>query len=154
MVKSSKITLVALSIYALSACSSPPPSVSSTDIIEVKKRAENAYQLALFDQAETLYLEILREVPNYAPALFRLGNIYSRTGRLDAAVNAYHQNLAIEPENHRAMYNLALVRLRQAHQITEVAMRYKSIEPNINLEIQRLHRALSNLSQYREEDLN
>lgn len=152
MVHLSRICTVCALLVALAGCASAPEPQGNSEILNLQAEAEYAYQLALLDQAETLYLEILRSIPNFAPAWFRLGNIYSRTGRLDAAILAYERCVELEPENQKALYNMALVRLKQSHQIISLARRQNGVDPQVQRQIDGLYQALLRLQQHTPTD--
>jgi tetratricopeptide (TPR) repeat protein len=73
-----------------------------------------AYKEGRLGEAETIFLKVLQEHPELSEAWFKLGNIYFRTGRYDAAVPAYEKTLYWDKTNGRAWYNLALCRIKQA----------------------------------------
>ncbi|MCL2913868.1 tetratricopeptide repeat protein [Shewanella corallii] len=117
-----KFLIPLLMLIFMQGCSSaPPPHKGNKDIMTIQAQAEQAYRRAMLDQAESLYLEVLNSVPNYAPAWFRLGNIYTRTGRQEAAIAAYQRCLELEPNNQKAWYNMSLVRLKQSTQLLQEA---------------------------------
>ncbi|WP_228290791.1 tetratricopeptide repeat protein [Shewanella cyperi] len=113
------LTLAGLALMLCACSSTPATSDGNQEIVALQAQAEHAYKLAKLDQAESQYLEVLALVPNYAPGWFRLGNIYTRTGRHDAAIAAYQRCVELEPENQKAWYNMSLVRLKQSTQILE-----------------------------------
>lgn len=76
--------------------------------------AEKAYQEGLFVEAESYYRELVTENPDLYQGWFRLGNIYARSGQLDAAITMYERCMDLDPDQARAWYNLALVRTRQS----------------------------------------
>jgi len=76
--------------------------------------AEKAYQEGLFVEAESYYRELVAENPDLYQGWFRLGNIYARSGQLDAAITMYERCMDLDPDQARAWYNLALVRTRQS----------------------------------------
>jgi tetratricopeptide (TPR) repeat protein len=105
-------------------------STKSTDIkntinlVELENKAESAYIAGHLDMAEGLYRELIKNKDNYAPAWFRLGNIYTRSGRLDAGVSAYQRCLQLEQQHTKAWYNLAITRMRQSTDILIEAQKH------------------------------
>lgn len=87
------------------------------NLVSLESRAEQAYQAGQLEMAEGLYREVLSHKRDYAPAWFRLGNIYTRTNRLDAAVNAYNNCISSDKEFAKAWHNLSIARIRQATDI-------------------------------------
>ncbi|MBF5056295.1 hypothetical protein Y5W_01589 [Alcanivorax sp. 521-1] len=65
-------------------------------------------------EAEAYYRELVNDNPELYQGWFRLGNIYARSGQLDAAITMYERCLELDPDQARAWYNLALVRTRQS----------------------------------------
>ena len=69
-------------------------ATAKVDLLVLEQNAETAYQSGHLELSEGLYRQLLTHSKNYSPAWFRLGNIYTRTNRLDAAVNAYQNSIA------------------------------------------------------------
>ena len=76
--------------------------------------AENSYQLGLLSDAEAKFIRILEDHPDLSDAWLKLGNVYVRTGQLEAAVRAYTTCIKTNTENGKCWNNLAVVRVRQA----------------------------------------
>lgn len=143
-----QLFIVASLLLGLSACSSAPDIEEhngNEQILTIQQSAERAYKLAMLDQAESLYFEVLQSIPNYAPAWFRLGNIYTRTGRHDAAINAYQKCLEFEPKNTKALYNISLVRIKQSTEVLQLAQRQADPESPVTRQVNALLEALSDL---------
>ena len=85
-----------------------------SDIAEINRTAQVAYQNEDWKTAEIAYLKLTEKVPAEPEPWFRLGNIYARTERLDAAVAAYRNALARNSESGKIWHNLGIVHLRQA----------------------------------------
>ena len=105
-----------LVIFVLSGCElqNIKPSGDISEIIEVEKRAAVAYQNEDWQAAEREYLYLAKNVPSQPDPWFRLGNIYARTNRLDAAVAAYRNALIRDSKNSKIWHNLGIVQLRLA----------------------------------------
>ena len=106
--------LTLLLAAALSACATTAPSRDAQASADKLRFAEKAYQDGLFVEAESYYRELVADNPELYEGWFRLGNIYARTGQLDAAITMYERCLDLDPDQARAWYNLALVRTRQS----------------------------------------
>lgn len=84
-----------------------------SDLFRLSNEAQLAYESGEDAKAEQLYMALLRKTPNDPEIWFRLGNLYARAHRPDAAADAYQRVLSINPAEARAWYNLGIVRLRQ-----------------------------------------
>lgn len=91
-------------------------------------RANDAYAEARLDRAESLFLEIIKDNPGLVDAWLKLGNIYTRQNRLKAATRCFEKAIALNVEDGRAWYNLALVKIKEAELILESAER--AVPPN------------------------
>ncbi len=98
----------------LSACATTTPTADGDGSGDKLRRAEQAYTDGLFVEAESYYRELVNDNPELYQGWFRLGNIYARSGQLDAAITMYERCLDLDPDQARAWYNLALVRTRQS----------------------------------------
>ncbi|GAA5218208.1 tetratricopeptide repeat protein [Corallincola platygyrae] len=88
-------------------------------IYETLEKADGYYKQGRLAEAETEYLKITQQYPKYSYAWYRLGNIYVRTGHMDAGVRSYEQAIKADPENSRAWYNLSLTRVKQAIAVSD-----------------------------------
>jgi tetratricopeptide (TPR) repeat protein len=84
-----------------------------SELFQLSNDAQLAYEAGEDAQAEKLYMALLRQTPNDPEVWFRLGNLYARAHRPDAAADAYQRVLSINGNESRAWYNLGIVRLRQ-----------------------------------------
>lgn len=90
------------------AITAPPPPDA------LRQRADAAYAAKDWAAAERDYLTLSRLQPGSGQALFKLGNLYTRTGRLPEAAAAYTEATRRDPAMTRAWHNLGIVHLRQA----------------------------------------
>ena len=90
---------------------------TSVNLVQLENKAEAAYVAGHLDLAEGMYRQLLSVRDNYAPAWFRLGNIYTRSNRLKAAVAAYQRCIQIDNEHEKAWFNLAIARMRQSTEV-------------------------------------
>ena len=112
-----KLTAYSIVFFILSGCNIENLKESGPDlenIVQVEQQANTAYQNEDWQTAELAYLDLTRKTPSQAEPWFRLGNIYARTDRLDAAVTAYRNALLRNNEYSKAWHNLGIVHLRQA----------------------------------------
>lgn len=116
-------SFIVLLLSVLAGCASTPNSEPESTLDTQLGAAHQAYQEGRLDEAERLLREVTAQHPTVAPAWFRLGNIYYRTGRYDAAVYAYDKTLLYDKNNHNAWHNLALTRVKQSVQILEDGLR-------------------------------
>ncbi|MCG9747747.1 tetratricopeptide repeat protein [Shewanella sp. Isolate8] len=143
-----RLSLIVAITALLGACSSTPQKPEhkgNEQIMAIQSQAEQAYKLAMLDQAESLYLEVLKSVPNYAPAWFRLGNIYTRTNRHEAAIAAYRRCIELEPNNQKAWYNMGLVRIKQSTNVLNTASSQGDADSAVGRQIRALLDALNQL---------
>lgn len=84
------------------------------DIVEVNRLAALAYDNEDYVESEKHYSVMIKEVPKETLPWFRLGNIYARTKRYDAAVIAYREVLIRDQSYANAWFNMAIVQLKQA----------------------------------------
>ncbi|MCH4293095.1 tetratricopeptide repeat protein [Shewanella sp. 3B26] len=139
------VTLLVSMSMGCASTSSQQEHVGDPHIMSLQAQAEASYKLAKLDQAESQYLQVLQSVPNYAPGWFRLGNIYTRTGRHDAAIAAYQRCVELEPENQKAWYNMGLVRIKQSTEILESIDRRGDVNTPVGKQISALLDALNRL---------
>ena len=111
-----RILLILIICQLLAGCEITPVKSENglVKLLEVQKRADEAYWKEDWDVAEQDYLYLAKSLPEDVEPRFRLGNIYARTDRLDAAASAYREALAIDSSNSKIWHNLGIVHLRQA----------------------------------------
>lgn len=113
-----KILLTTFLLLITSGCNQlniqPAADKNLDNIVELQQQAEKAYQAQDWATAERAYRQLSEKVPSQVEPWFRLGNIYARTERLDAAVAAYRNALLRNSKNGKIWHNLGIVHLRQA----------------------------------------
>lgn len=87
---------------------------STTNLVELERRADAAYTAGHNEQAALLYRDMVEAVPQQSEYWYRLANTLTRTERVNDAAEAYQQVLMRDPDNARAWHNLGVVRLMQA----------------------------------------
>lgn len=111
---------LAVAVALLIACAGcASSSASRSDFASGYEQAEKYYRAGLYSDAERVLLDLRRRSPENYDVLFRLGNIYVRTGQFDAAERAYRRCIEIDPEQPKGWYNLALLSIKQAMYIAE-----------------------------------
>lgn len=113
-----------------------------SDLFQLSNDAQLAYEAGEDAKAEQLYMALLRKTPNDPEIWFRLGNLYARAHRPDAAADAYQRVLSINSTEHRAWYNLGIVRLRQGWAALIQANSYSVDNDPIRLESDKMIRHL------------
>jgi tetratricopeptide (TPR) repeat protein len=92
----------------------PPATIESYDLSSYQKEAEEAYLNNDFARAEELYTQLAEDLPSEKIFWFRLGNIYARTNRPDAAIYSYREAVLRDPEYVNAWYNMGILQLKQS----------------------------------------
>jgi tetratricopeptide (TPR) repeat protein len=111
-----------LVVFLISGCASSK-NVDSGTLVDMLTTANEAYHDARLNDAETQYLNITKNYPEYKEAWFKLGNIYARQGRLKASIRQYERVIKLDPEDGRAWYNLAIVKVNESKKILTEAGR-------------------------------
>jgi Flp pilus assembly protein TadD len=111
---SHSILLLAAGVAALSGCAAVEEVLPQrSDLFQLSNDAQLAYDAGEDARAEKLYMALARSAPNDPEIWLRLGNLYARANRPDAAADAYQRSLALKSNDARVWHNLAVVRLRQ-----------------------------------------
>lgn len=121
-------------ISGLAACNiqNLQPAKDVSNIIEVEKRAHEAYQKEDWKMAEQEYKYLVQNVPSQSEPWFKLGNIYARTGQLDLAIYNYREALVRAPKNSKIWHNLGVVQLRQATNTFTEMLQYTNENDPLN----------------------
>lgn len=139
------IALIILCIF-LTACSSIPKPQTDFSFSERLNVAEQAYTEARLTDAETLYLQLTQTNPEYKESWFKLGNIYARQGRYEASIRCYEKVLALDGQDGKTWFNLAVVKLNQSRQILQQAEQILAPETAELQQIKKLTRSLNQVS--------
>ncbi|MCH1926571.1 tetratricopeptide repeat protein [Shewanella sp. C32] len=115
------ITLISLCILLTACASTQNKQQTNISFTEQLKVAEEAYTEARLTDAETQYLQLTLTNPEYKEAWFKLGNIYARQGRYEASIRCYEKVLALDNQDGKAWFNLAVVKLNQSRQTLQQA---------------------------------
>lgn len=104
-------------LFMLSACNNQNVKESDPqyqDMFKVEALASQSYAKNEWLESEKYYAILVEKIPENAEHWFRLGNIYARTQRPDAAVTAYRESLIRNPKHAKAWYNMGVLHLQQA----------------------------------------
>ena len=107
-----------MALLALTACNAPgikpDQEPRKTDLFQLEHDADVSYQKGDLAASEKDYLELVKKAPEEALHWFRLGNIYARTHRPEAAIIAYREAVLRKPDYSKAWYNMGIIQLREA----------------------------------------
>lgn len=95
-------------------CATSPKENGKASTVALLEQADRNYKNGLLSEAESDYLKLSKMAPNVPDAWFKLGNIYVRTGYLDAAVRMYSKCLEVDKHDSRCWNNLAVARVKQS----------------------------------------
>lgn len=112
-----KKTSIAVLLLLLAGCATQPLTRQpqpEEDLFEVEKLASAAYENSDWQESEKHYTVLVEKDPEQPLSWLRLGNIYARTNRPDAAVMAYREALVRDPKLTNAWFNMGLLQLKQA----------------------------------------
>lgn len=123
--------------------------VDNNTLVGMLSTASEAYHEARLNDAETQYLNITKNYPEYKEAWFKLGNIYARQGRLKASIRQYERVIQLDPEDGRAWYNLAIVKINESKKILTEAGQVLPSNSEFILPINALNKKLNSL--YKEQ---
>ena len=101
---------IVLCLVLLAGCAVPGDRLEP---LRLHARAVDAYEAGENDKALALHRELAEREFASAHAWYRLGNLETAAGNLDAAVEAYHRALAMEPGFPEASHNLGMVYMRR-----------------------------------------
>jgi cytochrome c-type biogenesis protein CcmH/NrfG len=90
----------------------PLPEIA--DFTQLEQHASEAYDNEDWATAETAYKSLIQQLPGDPQPWFRLGNVYARSNKLDAAVAAYREALVRDHKSSKAWHNMGVIQLRQA----------------------------------------
>jgi len=122
---------------------------SNKDDIAIRMRLADAYvESPKPMEGIVMMREILDSIPDYTPALMRLGRLSLQTGQYDKAVNRFGSILEKDPINTEAMYFLALAyeglgNIEECIKLLETCKRLVSI-PEFSAEIDEFITELKN----------
>ena len=110
------IVFLLIASLSLAACNNraTKQETPTVDVYETEQFAIAAYEKNDWGESEKHYSELIRRIPENPVHWFRLGNVYARTQRPDAAVVAYREALVRDPKMAKAWYNMGVLQLKQA----------------------------------------
>lgn len=110
--------MLVLLCLTLAGCSRSPTQQATPaveiDASQIRNQAEAAYAAGEWREAGQRYEQLIKVIPQESRLWFRLGNIYARTERPDAAIRAYREALVRDAADGKAWFNMGIVQLRQA----------------------------------------
>ncbi|MEN0035867.1 MAG: hypothetical protein AAGC78_02315 [Cellvibrio sp.] len=142
-----KVLMIFLSIFLLS-CATAPKGGGET--VQLFKQAEDYYQKGLLSEAEASYLKLSKLSPNVSEVWMKLGNIYVRTGYLDASVRMYEKCIDIDQKETRCWNNLALARIKQAMKVLETGTSQVDIKDDQYEQLNMLYEKLAKVISVKE----
>ncbi|MEQ8662105.1 MAG: tetratricopeptide repeat protein [Gammaproteobacteria bacterium] len=108
------LALVTLLLGGCAGTRRGPATPGPEEIAAARAAGERAYAAADWAAAEPPYRVLVQAIPQDAELWFRLGNVYARLDRPDAAVAAYREALVRDGDLAKAWFNMGVVQLRQA----------------------------------------
>ncbi|MEC4766142.1 tetratricopeptide repeat protein [Halomonas sp. CUBES01] len=146
-----KVIISCLAAFWLMGCASPQVQQSREgeedgQLREQLKKADEALKEARLMDAEILYREITSEHPDLPNVWLKLGNIYARQGRNEAAIRTYDEGLKYQRDDGRIWYNLAVIQMKEAIETLEDASRVLESDNAQLPRIELLHESLLNVS--------
>ena len=79
------------------------------ELQELAARARNAFLLRDWVTAEKFAVELKRQKADHPGVLLFLGNIYTKMGRYNLAIQAYQESLELDDRNPEAHNNIGIV---------------------------------------------
>lgn len=113
-----------LCLFVVGGCSTINNKDQSSKFKILVEKASSQYEMGLLTEAEASYRRVIELQPNYYESWLKLGNIYVRTGQLDAAVRMYRKCTDMKPNDVRGWSNLSLTRLKQSLEVLDEAKQY------------------------------
>jgi tetratricopeptide (TPR) repeat protein len=123
----------------------------SSATIDLFKQAEEYYKKGLLTEAEASYLKLVKVSPGVTDAWVKLGNIYVRTGQLDAAVTMYEKCLHVDQKEARCWNNLALARVKQAMETLRQGQGQIELNSDEYYALERLYKKLTEVVMIKEQ---
>ena len=138
-----RLTFILILASLVSACASIPGTKTGeedgkTDMFELERQADAAYQKGDMAASEKDYLVLVKRMPEEALHWFLLGNIYARTQRPDAAIVAYREAVLRKPDYSKAWYNMGIIQLKEAANTFNEMQVHTPSEDALNIEGKRL----------------
>lgn len=115
---------VLCSAVALAACGGSGGTPGATDAFARGLQAQTAGK---FDEATAAYYEVLSKDPKSSAAFFNLGLIAHLQNRPVAAESYYRLALELEPNNTKALFNLAIIRANASGGAQEAVSLYRQV---------------------------
>lgn len=112
--------------------------MESIKLIELIKKAKEAYQRNDFKNASLVLNEIIENDPNATEAFFLLANIFHMRGELGKAIKAFQRVLELDPQHTDASISLSVLlndigRYEEAKNIFDKANQHVKLSPQNGL---------------------
>ncbi len=121
-------------LLALAGCAGGPGMPQPSELFQLSNDAQLAYERGEDARAEQLYRALARQTPSDPEIWLRLGNLYARAHKPDAAADAYQRALAIHGSDPRIWYNLGVIRMRQGWMSLIQAYNYSEEGDPVNVQ--------------------
>lgn len=115
-------------------------------VYAISFNADKAYTQSNWTEAEVLYLQLTKLMPDDARAYFRLGNVYLKQGQVNKSVAAYEKAIFTDSEKAKYYHNLAVARMMQARQSFAVAIDKAKPVDQFQDEARRMLKGLDNIT--------
>ena len=106
--------LILISLFLFTACTSVAHKSEFGSLLSLRAQANAAYELGDWEQASVTLEKLTQEVGKDPELWFRLGNCYTRLHQPEQALLAYEEVIVRQPDHAKALYNMSVVRMRQA----------------------------------------
>jgi Tfp pilus assembly protein PilF len=119
-----RLAVIPLFLLLFSGCATTGTSKKDVEFTALVERASSQYGAGLLTEAEASYRKVTQLRPDYYEPWLKLGNIYVRTGQLEAAIRMFTECTELRPDDVRGWSNLSLTRLKQSLAVFDEAQQY------------------------------
>ncbi|XGA80318.1 hypothetical protein OR573_01285 [Halomonas sp. CH40] len=140
-----KLFVLCVFLFSLSGCANQQGAIGKTQNTDLRtdlKKAERALQEARLLDAEVIYRRLTETKPDLPDIWLRLGNIYARQGKNEAAIHTYSEGLNYQRNDGRLWYNLSVIQVKEAIKTLEDASHFLKGNDDQMARIRLLHNAL------------
>ncbi len=120
----SQLIVISTFFLILGGCATTTGSGENAEFSNLIEKASSQYEAGLLTEAESSYRKVTALRPDYYEPWLKLGNIYVRTGQLEAAVRMFRECTELRPDDVRGWSNLSLTRLKQSLAVLDDAQQY------------------------------
>lgn len=115
--KSYTLFLLIIVVLLTSCTSVGSNKINSISMSDVWVDANRAYMAQKWNDAQSLYEKLTEAFPSDSEAHFRLGVSAYRQGNAELAEKSFSHVVNLEPNNSKAMYNLAVLQISSAYSL-------------------------------------